>query len=684
MKRNSNNLKWLTLLFLLVVGFMMLPERSAYAAQEVKIVAVSYTDESILVLNNSNSRIYYATELDASKNKWDVMDAEGVISVIDISWLSPNTENILVIRGDDPSKQVRTIIKRSPLKLEVEINYSELENLNSNDGIGDLLNIRATEGNGNSPLTFDELQWKKGSSGRWLDTRLLTKGLFESYLIKGTNLYFRIAPKDDAATGSVNLSSATAMYAYTRPYFYIDTDGDGEIEDKPEDKDITFTAYPDGTKGRRASNEVKLKINKQAALPVIGVDGSKFTVAIKYGQEYRVNGVPSKWEKVTDRSIKRLTLSEMLGGSENGITVSFPTMKIEIRTSATAKASASKITETNLSLQRVLPNGIIKQEEPPAGVTALDSNIYITYNGTKNLNLTIPSASSDNPYEYTVVKGPVLDLDLTKASWTAVNKGTLVKIPSTKAVDDSRLYIRKKEIKYKAATSGNTAIPFQLASTAQSMDVKYPSVPGSDKTTLVYTKGYPKETKFSITLNTKGKPPHETKIKSIKLGTKDVAVTSTEISPDITGGIDLDEVYIMTVILNTAELEKMPNSTAKALSIYFENGTVDKTSVKLTIKNPTPASSLTVKLEPGTNTGTTAVTVVNPIDGDKNELVYKVTTEEIKGVNVEDTLTDGTALPAEISITADSYLTIYEINKTTKNVVKYKSVKVTADKIKQP
>ena len=111
MKRNSNNLKWLTLLFLLVVGFMMLPERSAYAAQEVKIVAVSYTDESILVLNKSNSRIYYATELDASKNKWDVMDAEGVISVIDISWLSPNTENILVIRGDDPSQQVRTVIK---------------------------------------------------------------------------------------------------------------------------------------------------------------------------------------------------------------------------------------------------------------------------------------------------------------------------------------------------------------------------------------------------------------------------------------------------------------------------------------------------------------------------------------------------------------------------------------------
>lgn len=706
MKRLKFNLQLLLLSALILVGLAILPAGHAYGATPVQVCAVSYTDESILVLNNGNSKIYYALEAEASRDKWEVLTVPSDtnlddISVIDISWLSSNVENIIMIKGDVNDTQSRIIIKKKPMKLAVSINYTDLDSLGANDGIGSLINIMATEGDGNNPLTFDELQWSKGDSQRWLSTDILTKSLFESYLTKGVNLYFRIAPKDDIAAAEFNgdeldLSGAASMFAYTNPFFYIQTDGNndgipdnisiinansGIFKDEP---------YPDGTRGRRASSEVKLKITKQTTLPVAGVDGSKFNVNIRYGQEYRVTAettVGTKttpWIKVTDRQAKPISLSTILSeiGDYDGLTKAFPEMKIEVREFATAKASASKITETKLNPQRTI-NGKILQEETPS---LPDGNIYITYNGTKNINVTIPSASAENPYEYTVVKQGAT-FDLSKASWTSISKNTLVKIPSSKAVDFGTLYIRMKEIKYKAKTASSNAIAFQLASTVKIFDIRYPSAPAAAKTTLVFTKGYSNADDVTITvkLNDVSKMPFETKLKSVKLGTRDVPATAT-VLPKIDEGSqpDPNQKYTMKIVLKVDELAKMPNCTAKALSIYYDNGTVDKTSTKLTIKNPTPASGLTTNLEPGTAIGNTALTVVNPIGAD-NVLVYQIGAAEVTGLNTEDVFSTGIAFTSgtEVPVTAGNYLTVYEINNTTKKVVKYKSVKVTADKIKQ-
>ncbi len=705
MKKMIFNLKLLLLPVLAAAALLALPGGNVFAASAVQVVAVSYTDESILVLNNGNSKIYYATELDASKNKWEVLPTRpassvpaGIdrISVIDISWLSSNTENIIKIKGDgDDAVQVRVIVKARPSKLAVSINYSDLETLADEDRIGSLLNIMATEGTGVEPLTFDELQWSKGDSERWLSTELLTKRLLESYLVKGVDLYFRIAPKDDVAkAGALDLSGAASMFAYTNPVFHIETDTnhDGMIDSisNHNANSITFSAYPDGTNGRRASNAVKLKIAKQTALPVIGVDGSKFKINIKYGQEYRVTvgATTTNWTKVTDRQIKTLTLSAILKGigTYDGLTAAsaFPDMKVEIRGYATAKAAATKITETKLTAQRKV-TGAIKEEEAPASAASDDPNLYITYNGTKNINVTIPSASAGQPYEYTVVKKDAV-FDINKAAWTSISKSATVKITSSKAVDYGTLYIRKKEIKYKAKTSSSEAIAFQMASTYVTFPIRYPSVPEVDKTTLEFVKNYSNESDvtFTVKLNSAGKQPFETKLKAIRLGTREVPVSSAEVTPAIPDGTlpNASQEYTMKIVLNKTELEKMPNCTAKALSIYYENGTVDKTSVRLTIKSPTAAMGLTVTLAPGTAPGTTAPSVVNA-PGTDNTFVYKISADEVKGVNTEDVLTDGISFTsgADITITADSYITIYEINSTTKKVVKYKSVKVTADKI---
>jgi hypothetical protein len=689
MNIKKSTIRIFLMLVLCILGVITLSDQQAFAASPVKVCAVSYTDESILVFNNGNSKIYYATEIDAAKEKWDVIevrkDASGnpePITVIDISFLTTNLESILMIKGNSDSTQSRVIIKGKPQKLEVSINYSNMDNLAEGDTIGTLLNIMASEGNGETPITIADLQWRKGTNGYWLPTEYLTKELLESYLIKGTQLYFRIAPKDDvvsaklgAADFTKQLRESASMYAYTKSFGGVAYSS------------ISFgTDYPNGLGGRKASGEVKLKLTKMTTLPVTGIDGEDFKADIKYGQEYRVtlNGgaTPSKWTQVTDRSVKSLPLSKLTGGAYDGITKPFPKMLLEIREYATAKTAASKIVATNLDAQRVLSGNII-EGDVPTDSTASDPNIYISYNGTKNIVITIPSASSDNPYEYCVVKQGY-DLDLERASWFTISKSTSMKILSSKALDQSTLYIRMKEVKYKAATRNSAAVSYKLASTCKTYKVSYPSEPIAPKMTYVYTKGYPTAITINVTLNTAGKLPYETGLRYIKLGTTDVPVQSCVISPAIIDAPDPNQVYTMQITLSSAALERMAGCTAKPLNIYYNNGTVDKTSSKLTIKYPTAATILTTTAAKGTAPGTTAITVLNTL-GTGNAFLYTLGDTEVKYKNIEDTITEG-LLPfvsgADIAVGTNRYLTIYELN-ATNNIIKYKCIELKADIVKE-
>lgn len=681
MMRKKISMKLVLLLVLVVIGVIYSPKQEPLAAgTAVSVCAVSYSDESILVFINGNSKIYFGTEMEAARDNWDYIEVDPAdeIAAIDISWLSSNLENILMVKGDTNETQSRIIINERPVKLEVSVNYSQIDTLDDDDNIGPILNVMSTEGTADDPLSFEDLQWKKGDDGRWMPSDFLTKRVLENYLIRGTNLYFRVAPVDDIVSatngsGQADISDRIMNYHYLLDDF----------------SDITFgTDYPDGTLGRRASSEVKLKIAKKVTLPVTGIDGEEFTVDIKYGQEYRVTTTSGSaitvydWTKVTDRLVKKLPLSTILEGTRDGLTAgsSFPEMVIEKRNYSTSKASSSKITVTQLDAQRILPGSIIPGAAP-VGVTAGDKNIYISYNGTKNINLQIPSASEDNPYEYCVIRQGY-SFDLEKAAWTTISKGTIVKVLSSKAVDYSTLYIRQKEIKYKAETETKAAVAFKLASTMKTFDVNYPSIPSAVKTTYTYTKGYSSTIYIDVTLNVAGKLPFETSLKYIKLGTKDLPVDKVTIMPSIAGGIDPNQVYTMRIILQSPPLELMPNCTARALGIYYENGTIDKTSSKLTIKSPTAALGLTTTVAPGTASGTTSVKVVNSV-GTGNHLAYQVGTTVVAKLNTEDKFTTGIAFTdgMDVPVTAGNYLTIYELDKDN-YVVKYKSIQIAATEIK--
>lgn len=677
----------------IIMGICFLPKQTVLAATAtaVKVFAVDYSDESIYVLNNDNTRIYYAVEKDAAKNNWEVIDTDtDEITMIDMSWLSPNTDNTICIKGEENSTQTRVVVKKKTTKLEVSIRYEELEKLSSGSTIASLVNIMTTEGTGSNPIKFSDLQWKKGENGEWKPTDLLTAEQLGKFLVKGTDLYFRIAPVSDVIdvndSGTpIDLKEFFDQSSSYQLMLYPGTTSSEYCSDIVTSYTVG-TKYPDGKDGRRSSNEAKVKIGKMSSPIVVGIDGGKFTAEIKYGKEYRVTTTTgtvkntSAWTKVIDSKIKAISLSDIILDGSDGMTDPFPAMTIEIRNYATSRTAASKVTEIALEPQRV-PTGAVIEGMAPDEVTSTNKNIYVYYNGTKNISITIPSASKSNPYEYCVVK-PDNTFSLTRAVWSAITKGTEVKVLSSKAVDGGTLYVRQKEIKSKKATATTDVVAYALASTYLTFDIHYPSIPSIEKATYTFTKNYSDPITFDVILNKVDKKPYETEIKTIKLGTKELKFTAP-VTPTIEDPIDLKKVYKMTVSLDKEFLNGLPNCYSRALIITYKNGTVDKTSLKLTIQNATAAGALTLTPALGSGNGTTAVTVSTSA-GTGNSFVYEITDSEVKDKTIENTVTGGLDFTpgGNISITADKYLTVYEINSTTKKIVKYKSIQIKAANIK--
>lgn len=665
------------------------PQQKAYAAtiDPIRIASVEYYDEQIIVQNNGNSKIYFATESDAAKNNWEVIDAEaGGYTTIDMSWLSSTTENIILIKGynDTTATTSRVVMKAKPSKLEVSISYEKLDALGPSNSIASLVNIMTTEGTADDPIDFTDLEWKKGETGQWKNTSELTAGLIDKFLIKGTTLYFRIRAKDDV----LNISTDSTV-----DFEQLRANGQGGFLAYLDTHPLAKLGidYPNGTDGRRFSSEVRVKINKKSVASGYGIDGSKFTANIKYGNEYRVTigSKVSGWVKITDRNTKSTLLSALVQSIDSSAkndgtdsTKAFPAMKIEVREYATSKAASSKSTETSLNAQRTIAPAVLKAGAASEAIGSTAGNIYVSYNGNKNIILEIPSASTSQPYEYTIVKSGA-SLDMTKASWTAITKSTAVKIMANKAVDDGTLYIRMKEIKAKKASATSNEISFELASTYVSTMITYPSVPEITDEAFVFTKGYSTDIPFVVILNGNGKTGFEQTIKNIKLGSKEIKFEQVPAT-------DSNEVKTIAVKLKAESLETFANCYAKAITITYGNGTVDKSSIKLTIQNAAPAGTLTVTHTKATSTiGGTAFSIITA-KGIGNKWIYVITDAAISGVNNQDKISDkttaaqntiATASVDNLSFTAGKYLTIFEVT-SSDNIVKYKSIQITSDYIK--
>lgn len=266
-------------------------------------------------MNNGNTRIYFAYEDDFKKNHWEVKVAEpGLYTRIDFSWLASNKKALVRIKGDLNQTVDSVSFAKTPLKLSVSMNYIAIDALGKTDTIESLVTIKTNAKVDTEPITFDDLEWRRGANGAWVSTKSLTKVVMDKLMVKGAAIYFRIRALDE----------------------FVDMTYDGKAIDLNEDRKngipggirkynnpdkISFQFNEDttgslGNSGRCFSNEVKISIPKKAGPPAITIDGSKFTAPIKSGMEYRVTvgGETSEWVKVTDTKIKARRLVLFLTG----------------------------------------------------------------------------------------------------------------------------------------------------------------------------------------------------------------------------------------------------------------------------------------------------------------------------------------------------------------------------------
>ena len=231
-----------------------------------------------------------------------------------------------------------------------------------------------------------------------------------------------------------------------------------------------------GIPGARASNEVSVNIPKKIAAPSISINGSKFSIPVKKGISYRKensDGTYTGWTDMT--STTELLISNVAPEVlYNGNTGNQKKVTMQFRTSATSTSQISNITTLDIPIQKVAP------------VTDLNG-ITLNYTSATTLSLIVKSASSINPYEYTIIlKDKALNYQT--AIWKTISSGSLVSINSTTAPAGSHIYIRLKSI---VATD---TVDFALASVETDITgsggVKYPSAAQVNQlTTLVSTAG---------------------------------------------------------------------------------------------------------------------------------------------------------------------------------------------------
>jgi hypothetical protein len=215
----------------------------------------------------------------------------------------------------------------------------------------------------------------------------------------------------------------------------------------------------------------------------------------------------------------------------------------------------------------------------------------------------------------------------------------------------------------------------------------YPSNPLVEQKNFTYIKTlrYVSENlDFDIKLNVIGRYAFETKIKYIKLGTKVLDFTQV-VTPviDDTHKFNPNVQYTLSVHLNSATWEEMASCLSKPLTIAFENGTVDKTSVKITIKVPTKAQTLTALPKKGTKTGTAAIDVTGSLASGNAYCYYIDSQSKENKVFTEDSIDynpgwNSYTPGSNITVTAgNNYVTIIEYNIATGRFVKYKSILIT-------
>lgn len=192
------------------------------------------------------------------------------------------------------------------------------------------------------------------------------------------------------------------------------------------------------------------------------------------------------------------------------------------------------------------------------------------------------------------------------------------------------------------------------------------------------TKGEPVVTKVSISEN-------PTKI-SYTIGEKlDLSGLRITLSKNDGSGdfVDFDEFTSRGMTSNPSHDDLLSTAGTVTITVtHAETGLTETFDVTVSDTTVADAEKLTIEsVKPGSGAGTTIINIFERIPSGYKR-VYKIGPSEVTGLKVTDKVTDGKDYHEfNITINANQYITIYEINGETKEVAKYVSRQIVDSEI---
>lgn len=700
---NRKKLALFLFAFLMVIGIAM-PSVETKAAGELAAgdIKIDYAEEVIDISTSTDLGVVYVTDkYDSSKPtkaKWETYalkaDGSQYVATIDFDAFTKKTaDSVVYVKGDTTVYPIQ--INRQdksftatfsgfnsviPKKMTSAVTLDATNSVTATD-CGYIYFTKLT-GNVTTLAPLTVIQWKKGTTGDWKSISNLN---LTWYTNKGTSLSFRIAPSSVVGIGTLTEG------------VYVNT-------------------------GARASKEVKITYKKRDNAPTVKVDGSRYTINLKKGQEYKV-GTDGQWINVSaahgdpakNGKVGTITLYDLFKSftSDTVNTLysysSDAASTIYIRTAATSSKITSKTTTVALeatldaaavaklddadATNDLLTAAYTKPYDKLSGVGFTNSTKYTYQVAVVDKNLVYESSalnqekvitsSSNREFTwYTVKAGTFNNAD------TLLKVGT-GKIPSNKYEDIAEA---DRIIIYRIATiadNNKTEVnEFRVASITKQLTMPTATVQAltfTDEASVVSTDATTKVVTVTLTASS------ETITKELAVTLSNPSVT-TGVTPKIACVSDATStagtvtaptgVRLLANGVLKADSGKMKvniSPSGKSSTSYWRVTAEGATTyVKLVVTAPDAGTISTALLEKGTTTGKMKITATA---GTGNTLSYKLGTTQVTGIKVGETVSGATSFSSgkEIAVTAGQYITIYELNSG--KVVNFYSAQITADMI---
>lgn len=347
---------------------------------EVSVKEIDYEAGTITINPNGNVKVYYS---DGAQSSWTQIEGnkdENGYLLMDISWISTNSDYELTLKGSENKTVVSVELPKCNTTLKVTF-----------DKIDGIIEFANEEG-------ASYFEWRKASAtGEWMKAPM--------ELLDATGADKQLADNFKQQIESMRMKG-------------------GKISVRvPQTKGTSASEV-----GERPSKTVTVSITVRGTAPTVKVKSNTMVVNTTTAMEYRICSVENKEQSGNwIECDKNMTVSELanVAVSESGNVGK--NVVVAIRKAETEKVPYSKVTYLDIPGQRIAP----------------DSGVISVSRTKKKYSIMISDATKEKNYQYAVVKVGK-EVEDSKLSWKNVTSSKAVNFSSSAYPDGSVIYIRLK------------------------------------------------------------------------------------------------------------------------------------------------------------------------------------------------------------------------------------------------